>query len=191
MKKVTIDTNVSMYPMPVVLVGTMVQDRPNFLAIGWISRVNYRPPMLAVSLSSSHFSNQGIHASRAFSVNVPGLDLIEETDYCGLVSGREVDKGALFHVHPGPVTGSPLIEECPLCLECRLAQVHMLPTNELFIGEIVAAYADERILVDDRPDVRALAPFTLTMPDNIYWKIGEQAGKAWSIGWALKDREKT
>jgi flavin reductase (DIM6/NTAB) family NADH-FMN oxidoreductase RutF len=75
-----------------------------------------------------------------------------------------------------------MIRECPLSLECRLVNAVDLPTNSLFIGEIVGAYSEERYLTEGKPDIKKISPFTLTMPDNNYWKIGGNAGKAWSVG---------
>lgn len=182
MAKRPIDANAFPYPMPMVLVGTLVEGRPNFMAVGWVSRVNYRPPLIAVALGKIHHTNSGIHASRVFSVNVPGVDLLEKVDHCGLVSGRNRDKAALFAVTPGPETGAPLVGECPVSMECRLAQVVDLPTNELFIGEIAGAYAEESCCDDGKPEIRRIRPFTLTMPDNRYWEVGDLAGNAWSAG---------
>jgi flavin reductase (DIM6/NTAB) family NADH-FMN oxidoreductase RutF len=76
-----------------------------------------------------------------------------------------------------------MIAECPLCLECRIFQVVDLGSHELFIAEIVATWTEERFLDDaGKPDVTKLRPFTLTMPDNRYWAVGEKVGDAWSIG---------
>ena len=185
MGKIAISQNAFVYPMPMVLVGTLVEGRPNFMAVGWVTRVNSRPPMIAVALGRSHYTNAGIHASQAFSVNVPSTDLVEQVDYCGIVSGRSKDKAALFTVTRGQATGAPMVDECPLCMECRLARVVDLPTNELFIGEIVGAYVDEACCTDGEPDIRKMRPFTLTMPDNHYWEAGGCAGSAWSIGMAV------
>ena len=71
-------------------------------------------------------------------------------------------------------------------MECRLVDSVKLPTNELFIGEIVAAYCEQRYMTDGKPDIKKIEPFTLTMPDNRYWKVGESVGRAWSIGTELK-----
>ena len=89
MEKITIDNNVTLYPMPMVLVGTVVGGRPNFMAVGWVSRANYKPPMIAIALSKGHYTNEGIHAKKSFSVNIPGMNLIEKVDYCGLTSGKK------------------------------------------------------------------------------------------------------
>jgi flavin reductase (DIM6/NTAB) family NADH-FMN oxidoreductase RutF len=184
MAKMQIDRNVSIYPMPVVLAGAVVGGRANFLAVGWIARVNYEPPMVAMSLGKSHHTNGGIREHKEFSVNLPGLDLLEKTDYCGLVSGREKDKSQLFTLFHGALRHAPMIQECPLALACTLVNIVELPSNDLFIGEIVDAYAEEGCLTNGAPDIAKMAPFTLTMPDNIYWKIGDRAGKAWDAGHA-------
>lgn len=182
MSMTRIDNNVSIYPMPVVLGGAVVGEQANFLAVGWISRVNAQPPMLAMALNKRHFTNGGIHEHKEFSVNVPGVDLLEKADYCGLVSGRDADKSKLFSVFYGKLRAAPLIRECPLCIACTLVETVSLPSNELFIGEIVEAYAEEACLTAGNPDISKMQPFTLTMPDNTYWRIGEEAGKAWEAG---------
>jgi flavin reductase (DIM6/NTAB) family NADH-FMN oxidoreductase RutF len=71
-------------------------------------------------------------------------------------------------------------------MECKLVNPVDLPTNTLFIGEIFGTYTEERFLTDGKPDIHKIVPFTLTMPDNNYWGVGNHAGKAWSIGKNLK-----
>ena len=73
-------------------------------------------------------------------------------------------------------------------MECKLTNVWDLPTNEVFVGEIVGAYADADRCSAGKPDITKIRPFTLTMPDNRYWEVGGNAGKAWSIGKHLKKR---
>ena len=182
MQKIKIETNLSLYPMPMVLAGTVVGGRPNFMAVGWVSRVNYKPPMIAIALGKGHYTNEGVHAQKSFSVNIPGIDLIEKVDYCGLTSGKKVDKSALFTVFHGELRDVPMIQECPLCMECALVQTIALPSNELFIGEIVGAYSEEKYLTEGNPDIEKINAFTLTMPDNSYWSVGKKAGAAFNIG---------
>ncbi len=186
MKKVSAGTNVFIYPMPVVLVGTNVGDKANFMAVGWVTRVNAAPPMLAVGIFNKHYTNGGIRENGTFSVCFPDRKLVEKADYCGMVSGSRVDKSTLFDVFYGETKTAPMIGECPLNLECRLVQTVELPTNNLYIGEIVASFADERCLTEGKPDVKKLDPLLLTMPDNRYWAVGDFAGDAWEEGKKLK-----
>lgn len=78
-----------------------------------------------------------------------------------------------------------MLLECPVSLECRLLLTVLLPTNTLFVGEIVGAYADGRVTKDGKPDFPKIDPLFLTMPDNRYWRLGKYAGDAWSAGKSL------
>lgn len=189
MKKITIGTNVFIFPMPVTLVGATVNGRANFMTVGWVTRVNAKPPILAVGLNKMHYTPGGIRENRTFSVNFPSADMVEETDYCGLVSGRRTDKSSVFRVFYGALQSAPMISECTLSLECKLVDIYELPTNNLFIGEIVAAHTEEKYLTDGKLDVHKMNPLVLTMPDNSYWRIGGYAGRAWSAGKKLKQEE--
>jgi flavin reductase (DIM6/NTAB) family NADH-FMN oxidoreductase RutF len=82
----------------------------------------------------------------------------------------------------GKVTGLPMIDDYPLCMEYKLVNVVDLPTNEVFIGEIMGAYANAECRSDEKPDIKKIRPLMLTMPDNQYWEVEGSAGKAWSIG---------
>jgi flavin reductase (DIM6/NTAB) family NADH-FMN oxidoreductase RutF len=188
MGKVKIDVNACPYPMPMTLVGAVVENRPNFLAAAWVVRVNFQPPMIGVALGKRHHTNAGIHDHKAFSVNIPGRDLMEKTDYCGIVTGKTADKSRLFDIFYGDLPQAPMIRECPLCFECRLVQEVDLPVDTFFIGEIVSVYAEEAALTNGQPDIKKMNPFTLTMPDNSYWGVGEKVGQAWSAGKNLKSK---
>jgi flavin reductase (DIM6/NTAB) family NADH-FMN oxidoreductase RutF len=185
MEKIKIDSNAFVYPMPMVIVGALVEGKPNFMAVAWVARANAKPPMIMVAMGH-HYTNSGIDANGAFSVNVPDVALMEKTDYCGIVSGRKIDKSKLFDVFYGILLGAPLITECPVCMACRLYQAVKLPYDTLYIGEIAEVYTEDRFLTDGKPDVKKINPFTLTMPDNHYWRVGEMAGSAWSVGKKLK-----
>lgn len=182
MEKVSLGTNAFVFPMPVVLVGTLAMGKANFMTVGWVSRVNASPPMIAVMINKAHFTTPFIVENGTFSINVPSTGMVEKTDYCGLVSGEKVDKSKLFDVFYGSLKTAPMIKECPISIECRLLKAVELPTNDVFIGEIAASYADKSCLTDGKPDFKKVDPLLLTMPDNGYWTIGERVGKAWNDG---------
>lgn len=186
MSQVRIDPQVHL-PMPVVLVGAMVEGKANFMPAGWVCRANFRPPMLAVSIGHAKWTAQGIREAGAFSVNLPAAAMVETVDYCGVVTGRSTDKSGVFPFHAGDL-GAPLISDCPLALECRLHDVLELPSNFLFVAEITGAWAEESILKDGAPDPQKLDPLFLTMPDNTYWRLGPALAKAWTCGKAIKER---
>jgi len=172
--------------MPVVLVGARIKEKENFMAVGWCSRANANPPMILCGIGNHHFTPEGIHETKSFSVNLPSSDLLERVDYCGLVSGKNTDKSRVFTTFYGALKTAPMIQECPIAMECQLVQEVKLPTNTVFIGEITGVYADKEIIKDGKPDFGTLDPLLLTMPDNHYWTLGEQVGNAWSAGSGLK-----
>ena len=187
MNKTKIGAKTFLYPMPAVLVGAQVDGKPNYLTVAYCGIVQHSPPMIAVTLGRSHHTNQGIRANGTFSVNIPSSGMAEVTDYVGLYSGAKVDKTALFQNFYGQLETAPMIGECPLNLECKLVKtVDFGGMNEIFIGEIVEAYAVEGILTDGLPDIKKLNPIVFSMHDNNYWAVGEHLGRAWSIGKGYK-----
>ena len=181
MKRILIGPNVSP-PMATTLVGALVDGKANFMAVAWLSRVNLKPPMISVSINKARYTRRGIIENGTFSVCLPTLEMREVTDYCGVVSGRKVNKSQLFDVFYGELKTAPMIAECPLNMECRLAHKVELPTHGIFVGEIVAAYCEESFLTDGEPDMVKINPLLLTMEDKRYWSFGEQVGLAWKDG---------
>lgn len=188
MEKIAIGTNFFI-PMPVLLLGTGVNGKANFMAVGWCCRANGNPPMILCGIANQHYTPECIESAKTFSINLPSSSLLVKTDYCGLVSGKTVDKSQVFDVFYGTLTTAPMIRACPVTLECRLVQMVPLPTHKVFIGEIVGAYADPAIMKDGKPDFTLLDPLLLTMPDNTYWALGEKRGQAWHDGLPLKKKE--
>ena len=188
MEKISIGKNVSPYPMPVCLVGTMAEGTPNFMTVAWVSRVNNNPPLIAVAINRTHITHHAIKENETFSINFPGEELMLKTDFCGIKSGKKVDKSKLFGVFYGELETAPMIKECPLCMECILVDTIAYETNALFVGQIIQAFSEEKYLTDGKPDIKKMNTFTLTMPDNTYWSMGEPIGKAWKSGLEL-DKE--
>jgi len=188
MDKIKIDSSAAfLYPMPMVLVGSVVENKANFMAVGWVSRVNFKPPLIAVALGPHH-TNKGIDENNEFSINIPNISLMERTDYCGLVSGSKTDKSEVFDTFYGELNKAPLIKECPICMSCTLYDAVKLPFNTLYIGEPKEVFTEDKYMTDKQLDIKKINPFTLTMPDNNYWSIGENLGKAWNIGKSLKKK---
>ena len=188
MAKVDIGEQAYVLPMATTILGSLLEDRANFMALGWLTRVNFKPPMLGVAVNQGHASHAAIVETGEFSVNFPTVEMVEVTDYVGLVSGKRVDKSGLFNLFYGKLKGAPMISECPLTMECKLVETVELPSNSFLIGEIVGAYSEERFLTEGVPDIKKINPLLLTMPDNGYWSVGELVGRAWSDGKAMKKR---
>ena len=165
--KVDLGAKIASYPMPVVLVGANVNEKPNFLAIAWFVNVGYRPPKVAVALNKAHYTNQGIKDNKTFSVCIPSEDMIAATDYCGLVSGSKVDKSAVFDVFYGKLKTAPMITDCPVNIECKLDKLIDNGQHELFIGDVVSTYTEEKYLKQETVDLQKARPFmALPTPPN-------------------------
>lgn len=174
-------------PMPVVLVATVTDGLPNVMTAAWVSRVHSEPPMVAISIGNQQHTNRGIRQTGEFTINVPGLDLVERADACGLVSGREADKAGQFELVHGVLDLAPMLAECGLNLECRVARTVELPNDTLFIAEIVAVHADEGVLTDGAIDADKLRPFALVMPEQRYRGLGGAGPRAFETGRQLAD----
>jgi flavin reductase (DIM6/NTAB) family NADH-FMN oxidoreductase RutF len=187
MGKINIGSNPFLLPMPMVIVGTCIGERPNFMAVGWASRVNVKPAIMSVAIGR-HATAEAIVETGEYSINIPSVDLIRQADLVGMFSGAEFDKSGLFEVFYGSLAKAPMIRECPVTIECRVIQTVALPMDRLFIGEVRGVWSEDRYLSGGIPDIEKVRPFCLTMPDNRYWSLGPAVGSAWHDGLALKDR---
>jgi flavin reductase (DIM6/NTAB) family NADH-FMN oxidoreductase RutF len=182
MKTVFEQKNLFCLPWTQTILGTHLEGRVNYMALDWLTRVNFTPAMLGICVNKGNASHDAIVGTGEFSINVPSTDMVEITDYTGLVSGKRSDKSELFEVYYGELKAAPLIQQCPLNIECRVTQRVDLPTNSFFIAEIVNIYCDEIFMTDSKPDIAKIKPFVLTMPDNNFWALGACIGKAWHAG---------
>lgn len=186
MEKIEIAPERVYYPMPCSLVGANVSGKPNYLVVAWFTMANPKPPYVLVAMNKAHYTNSGVKENATFSVNIPSVEIAERTDYCGLVSGHRFDKSAVFETFYGKLKTAPMIKECACNVECRLVQTVDLPMEELFIGEIVSVYSEERYLTDGLPDLRKINPLLLIQTQKMYAAIGPDIGPAWGMGKTLK-----
>ena len=187
MEKINIGNNVFLLPMPMVLVGARIKGRPNFMAVAWVSRVNASPNVMCVAIGNK-FTAEGILENKEFSINIPSVDLMPQTDLMGIVSGRDYDKSKEFDIFYGALKNAPMICECPVMMECRLVKSVRLEVDTLFMGEVMNVWSEEKYLTNGAPDITKVSPFCLSMPDNRYWSLGKEIGKAWHEGMKLKDK---
>jgi flavin reductase (DIM6/NTAB) family NADH-FMN oxidoreductase RutF len=178
----------ALYPSLTTIVGAVVDGRPNFLTIAHVGIMNHgQPQYLSFGINKRHHTNQGIVEHREFSVCIPGEDLVVQTDYVGLVTGRNTDKSGVFELFAGGLAHAPLIKACPVCMECRLARVVDFETHDVFIGEVVATHADESVLREDgNIDIARVRPLLFDMASLHYWSLGAQGAPCWSVGKELK-----
>ena len=192
MGKVRLGPQTLIYPMPVLLVGSNVNDKPNFMAVAWGGIANGEPPMISVAIRHSRHTYRGIKQNSTFSVNIPSSDMVREADYCGITSGSKVNKVEVcrFTVFYGKLGNAPLIEQCPINLECKVMHILDLGSHALVVGRIEETYVSESCLTDGKPDVNKIKPFIYTEDPAIHYQaFGEVIAKAFSVGKELKVRQ--
>jgi flavin reductase (DIM6/NTAB) family NADH-FMN oxidoreductase RutF len=191
MAKVQLGPRTSLYPLPTLLIGANVNDKPNFMAVAWGGVANADPPMVAVAIRGSRHTHQGIRQSGTFSVNIPSAELLAETDYCGIASGARTDKVADCHfgIFYGKLGKAPMIEQCPVNLECKVVHALELGSHTLFVGSIEETHVSENCLTDGKLDVEKLRPIVyLGDPAREYHAVGEVLGRAFRIGQEIKGK---
>ena len=186
MKKVKLAPGPFVLPMPTVLLGAEVNGSPNFMTVAFAGLANYDPVIVAVSISPDHHTTAGIRVNREFSINLPGPDLVEATDWCGIHSGKKVDKSKVFETFTGELRSAPMIKACRLTAECRLVETTELKPDVIFFGEVVNVYVDESAVTDGAPNWPVIAPLFFTFPDKMYWALGKNVAQAWSVGAKFK-----
>ena len=187
MKIIFEQKNLFCLPWAQTILGTHLNGKVNFMALDWLTRVNFKPAMLGICVNKINASHEAITDTGEFSVNLPSSEMVKITDYAGLVSGKRTDKSDLFEVYYGELKSAPLIERCPLSIECKVSQTVDLPTNSFFIAEIINIFTEDKYLTDGKPDIKKINPFLLTMPDNRFWSIGDCLGYAWNAGKKIKE----
>ena len=182
--KVNIGARNCLYPLPTTLVGALVNGKPNYITIAHVGIMD--PGSVSLGMNKTHYTNAGIKANGTFSVNIPSVQLVKETDYCGLMSGKTEDKAACFKTFFGKLKTAPMIEECAVNMECELIKTVDFPNHDIFVGKVVATYCDETVLTDGVVDFGKVEPILFVMNDRSYWKLGTKLAKAWDIGKDLK-----
>lgn len=184
--KTKLGTTPFIYPIPIVLGGANVHGRPNFCTLGDCGIMGLNPSLVYVSLHRDHYTTEGIVENGTFSVNVPSTDLLAVTDYCGTVSGRDVDKSGLFVVFYGETGTAPMIDECRVNLECRVVHEFSIAHRQVFVGQVAQTYIDEQYVTeqDGRRVVAGLPdldPIIYAL-DNRYYRVGPAIGVGYQEG---------
>lgn len=151
MKKVNMKPGTMLCPVPVVLVSCSDKGEDNLITIAWTGIVNSNPPMTYISVQKSRKSYDMIKNSGEFVINLVTEDIVKATDYCGVNSGRDVDKFKIcqFGKEKGDKVKDPLVSESPVNLECGVKEVMEFPSHDMFIAEIVSVHGAEE-LFDER-----------------------------------------
>ncbi len=168
------------YPVPIILAGALVNNHPNFETLGDVGIMGINPPLVYISSGQNHYTNQGIIEKGTFSINFPTTQLLIKTDYCGVTSGKDVDKSKLFNLFYGNLKTAPMIRECPVNLECKVIKEFSIEHRQIFIGSVVESYVSKDF-IDKSEEKQKIIDLTKLDPiiyalDNHYYKIGKIIG---------------
>jgi len=178
--------------MLTLLIGANVDGKPNFMAVAACGIANGEPPMISIAIRHQQYIQKGIRQNLTFSVNIPSIDLVKENDYCGSVSGSKVNKAEVcqFKVFYGKLGSAPLIEQCPVNLECKVVHILDLGSHSLIVGRVEETHVSDNCLTDGKPDVNKIKPLIYARdPARQYLDFGKVTAKAYSVAQELKGGE--
>lgn len=185
MSKVILPGSTKMAPVPAVLIGTGGNGfKNNLITVAWTGVLNSEPPMLSISVRSGRYSYEALEKTGEFTVNIPSVEQAELLDWCGVVSGKEHDKFAEGGVTAvaGSKVAAPIVEECPVALECKVTQKISLGTHDMFLAEILAVQVSEEFLT-------AEGKFDLSKKNLLAYVCGQYyalGGLIGSFGFSVK-----
>jgi flavin reductase (DIM6/NTAB) family NADH-FMN oxidoreductase RutF len=188
--KKNIGAELGIYPTPVVVVGTYDKsDKPNIATLAWTGVCCSEPPSVQISIRKSRHTHAAILERKVFSVNIPSAKYAAETDYVGIVSGKDVDKFKVAKLTPvrGEFLDVPLVAEFPVSMECRLTHTLELGSHDLFVGEIVSCWIAEEALQNGKPDSKKIDPLAFTL-DGGYFGLSDLLAHGFSAGKKLMEK---
>ena len=177
MAKITWKGSALLAPVPPVMVTCGDMENSNIITVGWTGIINTHPPRVSIAVRPTRHSYNLIKESGEFIINLTPASLIRECDYCGIFTGAKVDKFEKTGLHKAPASAvaCPLIEECPLALECKVIDILPQGTHDLFLAEVVAVDVDDSILDENGKlcmDRAGLAAYA----HGEYFALGEKLG---------------
>jgi flavin reductase (DIM6/NTAB) family NADH-FMN oxidoreductase RutF len=192
--KTSLGARTAAYPTPVFIVGTYdACGKPNIMAVAWAGICCSDPPCVAVSVRKVTYTYGNLTERKAFTVSIPSVDHMEAADYCGIVSGREVDKFTAVGLTPvrSALVDAPYVGEFPVVLECKVVNVAELGVHTQFVGQILDVKVDERCLDESgKLSAELVRPFSWAPIDNHYYALGERLGRGFTVGKVFQTDER-
>ena len=179
MGKVDFKPGNMLYPLPAVLISTSDGEGcDNLFTVAWTGTVCTNPPMVSISVRPERYSYELLKKTGEFVINLTTKDLVYATDYCGVVSGRDVDKWEKMHLTkvPGTQVNVPYVKESPVNIECRVRKVEALGSHDMFLADVVAVHCDETYM-DEQEKFHLDKANPLVYSHGFYYETGKQLGK--------------
>lgn len=176
-----------LYPLPVVMVSCNRKgDKPNIVTVAWTGTICSDPAMVSISVRPERYSHDIIEETGEFVINLVTKDLTYATDYCGVRSGRDVDKFKEMNLTPLPskMIDAVGIEESPVNIECKVVEVKKLGSHDMFIAEVVNVTVDDRYM-DENNKFNLNDSDLVTYSHGEYFTLGEKIG---TFGYSVRKK---
>ena len=175
-------------PVSPTMVSCGTAEKPNIITIAWTGIVNSNPPMTYISVRPSRYSYDIIRESGEFVINLTTESMAFATDWCGVRSGRDYHKFTEMKLTPGKasVVNAPIIEESPLCIECRVKEIVSLGSHDMFIADVVNVKADDKYLDSETGKFDLAKANLLVYAHGNYYGMGQKIGK---FGWSVEKKK--
>lgn len=179
MAKIAFKPGNMLYPLPVVMVSVADKEgNSDIVTVAWAGTICTNPPMVSISVRPERFSHHMLMETGEFVINLTTRELAFATDYCGVRSGRDVDKWKEMKLTPvmGNVVKAPCIAESPVNIECKVVRVEKLGSHDMFIAEVVAVQVDDAYM-DEKNSFRLSQAKPIVYSHGEYYLLGEKLGK--------------
>lgn len=179
--KRNIGKKLAVYPTPVLLVGTKINDKVNWVTIAHIGITGMNETL--ISVAKGHYSNRGIKVGGYISLNLTTESMIEVTDYIGLNSGHNVDKSKVLDYYTENYNSAPIVTDSPVSMEARVIDIYETETEYNYILQIENTYAKDEVLNNNGSiDFSKVKPLLFEMQGPSYMVAEKNIGVAWDIG---------
>ena len=179
-----------LYPLPAVMVSvTDGKGEDDIITVAWTGTICTNPPMVYISVRPERYSYHMIKETGEFVINLTTEKLAKATDFCGVRSGRDVDKFKETGLtrEKADIVSAPMIQESPVSIECKVKEIKELGSHHMFLADVVAVHADEHYMDENnRFDLNLAKP--LVYSHGEYMGTGQQLG---TFGYSVKKKKKT
>lgn len=175
-------------PVPPVMVSCGTMEKPNIITVAWTGLINTIPPKTYISVRPSRHSYELIKESGEFAINLTPTSLVKQADWCGIHTGRKVDKFARCNLTPDEANeiSAPLILECPISLECKVFDIIPMGTHDMFLADIVAVDVAPGLL-DKSGRLCIERAHLAAFAHGEYFELGKSLGK---FGFSVAKKKK-
>lgn len=189
MAKISFKPGNMLYPLPVVMVSVADKEgNSDIVTVAWAGTICTNPPMVSISVRPERFSHHMLMETGEFVINLTTKELAFATDYCGVKSGRDVDKWKEMNLTPvmGKVVKVPCIAESPVNIECKVVKVEKLGSHDMFVAEVVAVQVDDAYM-DEKNSFHLSNANPIVYSHGEYYLLGEKLGR---FGYSIQKKSK-